>query len=442
MGLGLRVRYRSMDGAVYGEQVVMQLPVRIGRNALNDCIIQHPYVSEFHAVVELIDGQLGVRDLNSKNGVYLASSGRLETGRFLALSSSGNVFALGPNVHVQVETFEQNAQAGARMSPVQGSVLGRESGLPESNEWPRGGLPAAPLPLGSPSLDPSHGVASLPPLSLDDRAAPYRPPPVQAVPRGGVQSPLSHGHSLPPLPALSPAHDPGAAGGPSPYSPLAGTTGKPHGANRGTQHFAMGTQDLALVGLRELAASLVPGAEMQTTGDVARLLTKLHDTIEVFCRCFVPLRAAYEQFVSSMYLQRAASQRSLNRSESAMRVEVARDPASVAAALLDWRNQEYDAPKVVEGVLADVATHYVSLVEGVMRGVQALLDELSPENIERQVSAKGSPIVPGRQRALWQAFKERHDELTSESRSFELVFGAEFAASYREFLERERKAQP
>ena len=45
----------------------------------------------------------------------------------------------------------------------------------------------------------------------------------------------------------------------------------------------------------------------------------------------------------------------------------------------------------------------------------------------------------GRQKALWRAFKERHEELSSEPRSFELVFGPEFAAAYREFLEREGK---
>ncbi len=435
MGLGLRVRYRSTDNTVYGEQVAVRLPVRIGRNALNDCIIQHPYVSEFHAVIELVDGQLGVRDLNSKNGVYTPASGRLEAGRFLGLAASGNVFALGPNVHVQVEPFEQDAQAGARMSPVRGAVLGRDSLRPEA---PEGRSMAPPVvshlpPIGP--IDAPQGVASLPPLSLDGGPPQMRPPPVQ-IARGSGPSPPSQMPSLPALPPLSPEGRP-SPGGLSAYTPPRDASPRPRVVGRSTEQFVMDAQALAFSGLRELASSLVPGAELRTTGDVARLVTKLHDTIEVFCRCFVPMRAAYEQFISSMYLQRAASQRSLNRSESAMQVEVARDPAAVASALLDWRNQDYDAPKVVEGIIADVTMHYISLVEGVMRGVQALLDELSPESIEKSVT--GSTGMSGRHRALWRAFKERHEELSSESRRFEVVFGAEFAASYREFLERERK---
>ena len=40
---------------------------------------------------------------------------------------------------------------------------------------------------------------------------------------------------------------------------------------------------------------------------MARLLTKLHDAIEVFCKTFIPLREGYAQFVSSMDLNRAVS---------------------------------------------------------------------------------------------------------------------------------------
>jgi predicted component of type VI protein secretion system len=167
---------------------------------------------------------------------------------------------------------------------------------------------------------------------------------------------------------------------------------------------------------------------------VARLLTKLHDTVEVFCRSFIPLRAGYEQFVSTRQRQRAAEQRFVNRSDSALAIETARDPATVAAALLDWRNADFDAPKAVESILADLVMHHVALVENVMRGVQTLLDELSPESLERALAENGPRAAFGRYRALWRLFKERYDELANTRRTFELVFGEDFAASYREFL--------
>jgi type VI secretion system protein ImpI len=440
MGLGFRVRYRSLDGGAYGEREITQLPVRFGRNAMNDCQIEHPQVSQFHAIVELIDGQLGVRDLNSTNGVYTASSGRLQAGGFLPLAATGNVFSLGPAVHVQIEPFERAPQAGVRMSPVQGQVLGRPSMLEELGRPPQGSAPPAARPV--PPLDLSVGVASLPPLSLDGSSSPPRPPRQPLPWKPNTPGSFEDANSLPPLDPLSSAYgSPPMGGGPAAYVSPSGAPQGPRAVSRSTQHFAITVDALALTGLRELAGSLVPGASLQTTGDVARLLTKLHDTVEVFCRCFVPLRAGYEQFMSTMHLRRAAGQRSVDRSQSALRLELARDPATVAAALLDWRNPDFDAPKVVESILADLVMHHVALVESVMRGVQALLDELSPENIERLFAESGSPAVLGRYRALWQTFKERHDELASESRTFALVFGEEFAASYREYLEHQRSPE-
>jgi type VI secretion system protein ImpI len=394
---------------------------------MNDCVIDHPQVSQFHAVVELSEGQLGVRDLNSKNGVYTAAAGRLHPGQFLPLATTGNVFSLGPVVHVQVEAFEHDPQAGVRGSPVRGQVLGRPSMMDE---------------LGS------QGVAPLPALSIDGRAPPR--PPMQPMPWSQHQGSPDDPRSLPPLDPLLSVYGQSPAGGPVPYAspPPAGPQGSPdvrrapRVASHGTQQFTMDLETLAFTGLRELAGALVPGASLQTTGDVARFLTKLHDTVEVFCRCFVPLREGYEQFVSSMQLRRAAHQRSVDRSRSALRLEGARDPAAVAAALLDWRNQDYDAPKVAESILADLIMHHVALVESVMRGVQAMLEELSPAALERLNSEQGSPAVLGRHRALWQTFKQRYEQLANESQAFELVFGEEFSAAYREYIEEQRRRGP
>jgi hypothetical protein len=214
--------------------------------------------------------------------------------------------------------------------------------------------------------------------------------------------------------------------------------GNPGGAARMTQHLSMSTEILAMLGLRELAASLVPGVPLETTGDVARLLTKLHDVIEVFCRSFVALREAHAQFVSSTDLSRVESRR-MNRSPSAIRVDAARDASSLAEALLDWRNQDYDAPQAMERVLVDVIMHHAAMTEGVMRGVEALLAEMSPEAIERTVKDDAMTAVFGRYRALWQNYVGRYQAVASDARRYELVFGPEFADSYREYLSRQAK---
>jgi len=193
----------------------------------------------------------------------------------------------------------------------------------------------------------------------------------------------------------------------------------------------MSTETMALIGLRELAASLVPGARLETTGDIARLLTKVHDVIEAFCRSFVPLRDAGRR------LPRGGARST--GSPTALRVERTNDPAGLAALLLDWRNQDYDGPEAVDGILTDLVMQQAILVENVMRGVGDLLAELSPEAIERTVKEDaGMGAVFGRYRALWNAYRERFNDLSSETRQLELVFGVDAATSYRQQNPRER----
>ena len=45
-----------------------RFPVRIGRNQLNDLHIDRPYVSQFHAAIEVNGKQIFVKDLGSTNG--------------------------------------------------------------------------------------------------------------------------------------------------------------------------------------------------------------------------------------------------------------------------------------------------------------------------------------------------------------------------------------
>ncbi len=405
---------------------------------MNDCPVAHPFVSEFHAVVELVGGELCVRDLDSRNGVQGPNLDRLPARQPMPLSSMRNAFVLGRIVDVSVEPFEQNAELGGRPSGVRGSILGNGAAL------------AMPPGLGA-----SSGLAPLPALSLRDgggrsiAASPPLGPPAGKVPPYSSSPPdLNYGRSiiggggqslpgLPPLPGnfgpygLPPDQRSAAPGRATPA---------PEGASRNTQHLTMSTELLALLGLRELGSSLVPGVPLETTGDVARLLTKLHDLVEVFCRCFVALREGSAPFIPAGQGVRAGSRRQ-NQSASARNVGAARDPASLALALLDWRNQEFDAPKAAEDMLIDIVTHHAALTDAVMRGVESLLEELSPESIETAVKeGPGVNSVFGRSRALWQAYKERYESVANGTQPIERVFGPEFAATYREHV-RGRRTQ-
>jgi hypothetical protein len=60
------------QGAVVREQVLRDLPVRVGRSPDNDVVLFDPSVSRAHAVIEAdAAGDLVVRDLGSRNAVHL-----------------------------------------------------------------------------------------------------------------------------------------------------------------------------------------------------------------------------------------------------------------------------------------------------------------------------------------------------------------------------------
>jgi hypothetical protein len=243
------------------------------------------------------------------------------------------------------------------------------------------------------------------------------------VPRAvGVSGGASMGQSLPMLAPLASMAAPYAGGSPAqPYGQVPPQGGAPD--HRNTQHLSMSIELLAMLGLRELAASLVPGVPLETTGDVARLLTKVHDVVEMFCRCFVPLRDS--RLGASRWARRVGGSR------SASEVDHAADPAAIAAALLDWRTSDYDGPQAAERILADVVVQQAALLDSVMRGVGELLEEISPDAIEQAVREGGAGSVFGRNRALWQTFKERFEQVKSEEHRAEILLGRETAAAYR-----------
>src|SRR5690606_17239423 len=67
-GFVLRAFY--LDGTLAKEQTFSGLPIRIGRNALNDFELTSSTVSSFHARIDYEDGRLWLHDLNSRNGIF------------------------------------------------------------------------------------------------------------------------------------------------------------------------------------------------------------------------------------------------------------------------------------------------------------------------------------------------------------------------------------
>lgn len=354
------------------------LPIRIGRNPLNDCPIVHPMVSNFHARIEDVGGKLCIEDLGSKNGVHLIPPGQEKPQRIPAnqptdLEPGGFHFFLSVVLKITI-TFEkqQDALDDRLAKSFAASVLGNRSVL---------------LGPGAP------GRGSLPPL-----------------PGSQFQGPPNDPRAFAPTPPQAP------------HSELAGPR---------TQHFgALSPENLALQGLRELAQALVPGASLDTTGEIARFITKVHDALDAFLRSAVPLREGYAQFIACFDLPQGQQRRNPHRSAAGAAVEAATTPQALAHALLNPSDTSFEAPRALEGIFADLMFHQMAVLDGMMRGVRALLEQLSPAAIEKE-AGHGFPL--GRHKANWEAFVRRFDELYEERRTFAVVFGPEFAAAYRKY---------
>src|SRR5262249_4138756 len=89
-------------------------------------------------------------------------------------------------------------------------------------------------------------------------------------------------------------------------------------------------EQIALQGVRELARALLPGAgALEEPEDLVRFLSKLRDTIEVFLRCFIPLREGYRQFASQVQIQQ---QQRMEGTRA--RIDAAPDEGALAQELL------------------------------------------------------------------------------------------------------------
>jgi hypothetical protein len=415
------------------------------------------------------------------------------------LDQSGLEFLLSPALRIQLLPSDDGDPQAQRLSHARGSVLGNPS-LPH---FPSDAIAApdaftasfvssppvaVPAPAGAPrssppvvAVAPSPPVASQPPAPTpvprsapsvavppvvpqppapaaiaSNRAAEHEPSlrlPALSIRSVGGSAPSSSPPiplpSLPSLPSLSPrppspprtieltAWDPAIGSLPLPAQAPLRSQASP--GSEPPKASSLSLEALALRGLRELAASLVPGRSLESASDVAALITKLHDALEIFCRCFIPVREGSSRFVPTADLESTARERCRARSSAYIAVERAREPHAIAAALLDWRNPAQDAPAAVENIFADLVLQQVMLEEGALRGVRALLRELSPDRIEQSADGSGriGTLFSGRHRALWEHYAARHQELEDANEALTDLFGAEFARAYQRYWNRE-----
>jgi type VI secretion system protein ImpI len=403
-----------------------KLPISIGRAQDNDLEIASQFVSGRHARIEEVGGAVCVRDLGSRNGIHLLDGA--ESVRIPALTAypvPGKTFELqlGSETCLQVEL----GSLGSVDAP-QHEAIGRS--------------PRASAPLELSGL--SDGLPLLPGL----RGPLPELPPLDPTSRAGDLA--SGAVSLPLVAQREPDREP-ARRRPVSSRPPAGAGFEPVRPDRGlrgaaqpsaeapklkTGSFDLGPEALALQGLRELIASLCPGSTLETQGDVARLITRLHGVMEIVCRSYLSLRDGQAKLLASLHLDRGQ-----DPDPARLALDGAREPGAVAALLLDFREHAAPSGPALETALKDLSLHQVALLDGLMQGIRALLDDLAPRSIQHDVERRRDAARLGRpERALWDEYCERHARLAREGEAVARVFGQEFADAYQSY-QRSRRSR-
>lgn len=406
--MGLRLTIIDTATGHRMERLAPYLPVRIGRNPLNDVQIDAGFVSQFHAVIEADGDRLYLRDLGSRNGTHLRQGHAVPPHQPVELSQYGNEFAI-VSLHFVLSPAEVAPQVSEGRKRL--ASLGHPGNLAQTA-----------------AVGADHAVrvgrllVDLKP-QIDTYRAAFRELMRQIAVRTEGLDPQAKAHLL----ELLANNEPALAREPE-YQAYAASLGA--GASFVSEDAVVSQA------VRELAASYVPNAPLRTGAQAVAFLGKLQDTLDVFLKAFIPLRDGYRQFESKMDIKRTGKSDQFRGAAHA--VEGAGDPRMLTSRLFDWNDTSNEGPRAVESIFADLMIHQVALLDGVMRGVKSLLKELSPSTIEQAAAKKkgGWSFGPWKLKKVWALYKERHSDLADEEReTFELIFGKQFVKAYAQLAD-------
>jgi type VI secretion system protein ImpI len=377
-----------------------RFPVRIGRNQLNDLSIDRPYISQFHAAIDLKDREIWVKDLGSTNGTVHAGQ------------------RLARDTPIQV-----TAQPEISIGPVV-IRMGLVDAAPKPTEAKKDGT----------VLDFQEGAT---PAALSQRYKPVAP---------GAEDPYIR-QVLPYIEAFRAAwgtvyrvvYDHLTRLPPDVRTNYLKRLGQEHASlnqepdfQKIAQYYGVDTRMMgdanpaqaALAALNELATTLAPGAKpFDDVQSVLGFAKRLRDTTDVFLKCFVSLRDGYMEFESEVLARERSAQQA---------VSIAKDAKELGSVLLiDTKGQ--DTARQLHDIFVDVMSHQVALLNGIMEGVKQLLVKLSPKTIEQELdkSGKKGGLFSNRYEALWKLYEVRHGDYAGEDKeTFLIIFGPQFSRAY------------
>ncbi len=448
--LPLLVRITNTQTGETEHSAFASSPVRIGRNQLNEMVLNEPFVSQWHAVVRFDEHKVRYVDLGSTNGTMM-------NGRRLAR-------------HVQVEV---DPQTDLRIGPLQ-LAFARAQVTPDMYAAPRttifnlntaagehsavGGSTIAFNPSEPATME--QNTMFLGSANIQQQIQQYQAQQAQGVPANRIPTAggLPGGVDMQQLVAITeqakPYYEQYRRAWAQTLQQMRAHLERVPGPQRegmvlclcqqfpqlpkepefrqlmdqlGVSSAAAGEVD-AQDWIRRLGghAQLPPGAQVNT----AVAMERVGAILESYSQAFVELRKGYEQFGEEMALQLVQERNPLHDAQTGQ---------DVLRYLLDWTTDGGGRVRELTRAFADLALHQVALLSGVMEGVRSMLQSIAPTQLSGQrthalAKTGGGGIFEAlfntRKASLWQAFADAHQRLIEEDRFSREVFGRNFARAY------------
>ena len=170
--------------------------------------------------------------------------------------------------------------------------------------------------------------------------------------------------------------------------------------------------------LSNFAAMLLNDVEPPGNDDeAAAFLARMAEILQTTAQAFVEIRNVQARFGEEMGVRTIREYTPLHG---------AADARNVLDYLLDWRRGGPERNAQLSAVYSDFMLHQVALINGVVEGTQAMLDQFRPAEIERGVGGLNKSA------SAWKKYTERYAENIEERGVAALVFGPEFARAYSE----------
>jgi type VI secretion system protein ImpI len=444
MAVGLQLIITSGQGRTL-ERTFPRPPFFIGREFPSQCILEDPLVSKIHACVDVREGMICVRDVGSLNGTYVRDQ-RIAPDKWIAVARVDQI------IELRIATWNVRIQACAVEEPapsVSSTTLARML------EETAGKVVAAADGSGTvvPPTNNLTGTLAVPEMQMQRAQAQQLQHAAHFDARAAIgQLGGLYGASVGALNQLYVATAKILEKTPEGARPhlcaqLAGAypmMAKDPSFIALFRHFGWSPSGsipppnplghAALSGLQEMARwYLGDDRPLTSEADIVAFKDKLRATLDELLVGYVPLAAGLDTFEKQMALKSDPT-------------AAGTTPAQLARRLLDWRGGSDDALRRIRESFADLMMHQVALLNGLMRGVKALLTELSPPTIEKAAMRKRGRTFflfrLFRRADPWGVYKERHGDLSDEENErFRVLFGPEFAAEYRQFTRDARASE-